>query len=119
MNTKPITPFLHGVIDYVFSAVQLIGPFSLGLNANTIKTYQLLGGSFLATNALTDTPVGIQPALSFQSHQKVDAAFLTGAAALTLVDYIRKDKSALTFHLAFLSLTLANYLLTDYKAGSK
>jgi hypothetical protein len=37
---------------------------------------------------------------------------------LTLTSFIRKDKKALGFHLGFLTLALANYLLTDYDGRS-
>ena len=58
MNEKPVTPVVHGLIDYVFSSIQLAAPAYLGLNPTVTKTYQALGSGFLAVNALTDTPVG-------------------------------------------------------------
>jgi hypothetical protein len=118
MNPKPVTPALHGIIDYIFSGIQLVGPTVLGLNDKAAKTYGTLGAGFLLGNAFTDTPVGLKPVLSFKDHQKTDAAFLVGLAGLTFIQFIRRDKRALAFHLGFLATAVTHYLLTDYDAGS-
>lgn len=118
MNTKPITPTLHGLIDFVFSGVLLAGPAVLRLNDGATKTYNAVGASILVGNAFTDTPVGLYPELSFKDHQKVDLAFLAGLSLFTLAKFIRKDKNVLPFHLGFLAAALANYVLTDYNAKS-
>ncbi|MDB5206119.1 MAG: hypothetical protein JWR72_1194 [Flavisolibacter sp.] len=115
---KPITPVAHGLIDYVFSGVQIALPSLLGLNSATAKTYAALGTGFTAVNALTDTPVGIKKLIPFTGHQKADLGFLAGLGLLTVAGFIRKDKRALKFHLAFLGIAVTHYLLTDYKRVS-
>ena len=117
MMRKPVTPALHGMIDYVFSGVLLAGPALIGINKKAVKTYAAAGAAFLAGNALTDTPVGLQPVLSFRYHQKTDAAFLVGLSLLTLARFIHNDKKARLFHVGFLATAVAHYILTDYKAG--
>jgi hypothetical protein len=116
MNIKPVQPKTHGIIDYVFSGVQMAAPTALHLNSKTTKTYQALGAGFLAINALTDTAVGLNRLLSFKQHQKLDLGFLTGLSLLGFSKFIRKDKKALAFHLGFLTLAVAHYVLTDYKS---
>ncbi|GAB3255794.1 FAD-dependent oxidoreductase [Larkinella harenae] len=118
MDSKPITPKLHGILDYVFAGLQLTAPALLGLNPQTVRTYQALGTSFTVVNALTDTPVALKRVIPFEDHQKIDAAFLAGLSLLTFAKFIRNDKASLGFHLGFLGTAVANYLLTDYK-GSK
>jgi glycine/D-amino acid oxidase-like deaminating enzyme/nitrite reductase/ring-hydroxylating ferredoxin subunit len=119
MNNKPITPTIHGIADYVLAGIQLAGPSALGLNPQLIRTYQALGVSLVAVNALTDTPVAFKPVISFQAHQKVDAGFLLGLSLLTFSSFIRRDKAALRFHLGFLGAATANFLLTDYRPEKK
>ncbi len=116
---KPITPKLHGIIDYVFSGILLYGPYIAGLNDNATKTYNAAGASLLVGNSFTDTPVGVYPELSFKDHQKTDVVFLAGLSLFTLAKFIRKDKKALPFHLGFLAAAITNYLLTDYNAGQQ
>lgn len=119
MNKKPVKPALHGIIDYVFSGIQLTVPSLLGLNEQATKTYQALGIGFLAMNALSDTPVGIKRTISFKGHQQADAAFLTGLSLLTFSNFINKDTKVRSFHLSFLAVAITHYILTDYKAGSQ
>lgn len=116
MNTKPVKPIHHGIIDYIFSTIQMSAPAVLGLNKKVVKTYATLGAGFLAVNAFTDTPVGLAKKLSFKTHQKLDASFLATLAGLSFTKSIRKDKRALAFHLAFLATAAAHYMLTDYDA---
>ena len=117
MNTKPVNPKAHGIIDYVFSAIQLAAPLGIGLNKKAATTYGALGTSFLAVNALTDTPAGLKHVLSFKKHQKADLGFLAGLSLLSFANFIRKDKKALWFHLGFLSIAITHYILTDYNAN--
>lgn len=116
MNAKPVTPVAHGIIDYAFAAVQLLGPSLLGLNAPTRTAYAGVGVPFLGVNALTDTPVAVKRRISFKNHQRLDASALLGLGALTLAPFVRKDKKALAFHLGFLALAVTNFFLTDYDA---
>ena len=117
MNQKPVTPTLHGLIDYAFAGIQLAAPSVLGLNAPMTRTYQALGTGFLAVNALTDTPVGVKPLLSLRGHQRADAGFLVSLSLLTLAPFIRKDKAALGFHVGFLLTAVGHFALTDYGAN--
>lgn len=118
MNKKPVTPAVHGIIDYVLSGIQLTVPSLLGLNDQATKTYQGLGSGFLAMNALSDTPVGIKRTISFKGHQQADAAFLTGLSLLIFSNFIHKDRKVLSFHLSFLTVAITHYILTDYNARS-
>jgi len=117
MDTKPVKPRLHGIIDYVFSGIQVAVPLLLGLNKKAATTYGALGTGFLAVNALTDTPAGLKHLLSFRKHQKADQSFLAGLSLLSFVDFIRKDRKALIFHFGFLTAAIAHYILTDYNAN--
>jgi hypothetical protein len=119
MTSTPITPKLHGIIDYAFSAVQLVAPTVLGLNKKAKKAYDGTGGMFLTVNTLTDTPVGVNGGISFRTHQKADAVSLAGLALLSFSKFIRNDKKALGFHLTLLTIAIANYMLTDYKSASR
>ena len=116
---KPVSPKAHGIIDYVFSGIQLAGPFLLRLNPATKKTYTALSTGFTLVNALTDTKVGVKRLIPFQVHQKADMGFLAGLSLLSLVSFIRNDRKARLFHLAFLGGALAHYLLTNYKQSPK
>ena len=66
---KPIDSKTHGIIDYVFGGLQLIGPSLAGVNQNAKVTYQLLSAAFTGVNVLTDTPVGLKKLISLKREQ--------------------------------------------------
>ena len=113
---KPISAKNHGIIDYIFSAIQIITPPILGINSKASKTFETLGTGFLVLNSLTDTPVGVKKIIPFKNHQKADACFLVATSLLTFSQMVKNDKKALAFHVGFLTFALTNYLLTDYNS---
>jgi hypothetical protein len=112
--TKPIDAKLHGILDYGFAAVNLVGPALLKLPKQTKNIYAGIAGTLVSVNAVTDTPVGIKPLISLKDHQKADISLLGTLAALTLLKPIREHRPSLYFHLGVLGAVLAQYLLTDF-----
>jgi len=112
---KPISPMIHGIIDYALAGAQMLLPGYLGFSKKNVKTYLDLGSGILAVNAVTNTPVGIRRVISMRDHEKADAAFLATFALLSFTSNLSKDKKAFSFHLAMLGLSVAHYLLTDYE----
>lgn len=111
---KPIDPKTHGIIDYVYGGLQLLGPALLNLNKDARVTHQVLSTAYTGVNMLTDTPVGLKKVISMKGHKLADAGFLAGMSALTATDMIKNDKKALTFHLILLGMAAMNFILTDY-----
>lgn len=115
MKQKPITPTTHAIIDYAFGAIQIAAPAILGLEPKSVKTYAQLGTGLLAVTSATDTPITVQPAISMETHKKIDTALLVVQALMIVSPMIRKSKKTLIFHLGFMALAVANYMLTDYR----
>jgi hypothetical protein len=116
MNTKPISPKLHGIIDYAFAGTLLLLPSLLHFNKKARKLYKLIGLEVLAYSALTDYPAGLEPVISFDTHHKTDCANIAGLAAVTTCKYIHKDKAILAFHTGMTAMAMITVLLTDWKA---
>jgi hypothetical protein len=116
---KPVSPKAHGIIDYVFSGVQMAAPLLLSLNPATKKTYAALSTGFTVVNAMTDTKVGLKRLIPFAGHQKADIGFLAGLGLLSFASFIRGDKRSRLFHLAVLGLAITNYMLTDYNQSPR
>lgn len=115
----PVKPSTHGLVDYVFSAVQLAAPALLGTNKNAMKIFGATGSGLLLLNALTDTKYGLKRTVSFKDHQLVDKLLLSGLLRVLFLKSIRHNKKALWLAVGFFGAGLANYLLTDYNAGSR
>src|SRR5687768_9447620 len=114
MTRKPITAKTHGIIDYAIGSVLMAAPSMLPMNKKARNTYLGVAAGMSGLNSMTDTPVGIKRTLSFKDHQKADAGLLAGMALLAATPMIRKDRTALYFHLGFLALAALHYVLTDY-----
>lgn len=115
---KPISPKVHGIIDYAMGGALAILPSAMGLNSAAVKTYGGLAANFLIVDALTDTPVGIKKVMSCGAHKKADLATLGTLAMMTFAKPFREDRKALAFHLGLLALTATQYILTDYDKDS-
>ena len=111
---KPIDAKLHGILDYGFAAMNLVGPALLNLPKQTKNIYAGLAGTLASVNAVTDTPVGLKPMLSLKNHQKADLSFLGTLALLTFAKPIRENKPSLYFHLGVFAMAVTQYVLTDF-----
>ena len=116
MNAKPITPHIHGIIDYAFAGTLLIAPSLLGLNKRAKRLYGCMAIDVAAYSALTDYPAGITPAISYDTHHKIDWVNIAGMAGATMCNDIKKDRTALAFHIGMTMLAIGNVLLTDWDA---
>ena len=114
MNTKPITPKMHGIMDYSLAATLLLAPPALGLNKKATNIYRGLAANLMSYNAMTDYSVGIKPVISLQTHKKVDYANLALFAIAGLLKPVRKEKKALAFHAGVIAMAAANIFLTDW-----
>lgn len=110
---KPISPFVHGLLDYALITSLFIAPKVLKISPNVAKTYYVLGSTLMIYNAVTDHGTSVKPLISFQTHYKIDPYNLLFLTSLLLKEDIRTDKKALLFHSAFISLSLLNHILTD------
>ncbi|HEY0092589.1 MAG TPA: hypothetical protein VGB43_08895 [Flavobacterium sp.] len=114
---KPISPTLHSSLDYVFGSVLMTAPVALGLDRKLVKNYATLAAGIGSMNAMTDTPAGIKRVLPLRVHKYMDLAVLGGLAIAAGSRSVRSDKKAMSFHMAFMGLSLVQFILTDFNAG--
>ena len=113
---NPITPKLHGIMDYAFAATLLLAPPLLGLNKKASRLYKLLALDVVAYSALTDYPAGIKRLISYDTHHKIDGANIAGLVAGTMFKDIKKGKAELAFHIGITTIAIGIVLLTDWDA---
>jgi len=114
MTNKPISPKVHGIIDYTFGTALIFLPSILGFNKKAKKIYRTIGTGTLLYSAITNYPAGLKPLLSFDTHRKLDLVNIGTMAAETFVKGIRTQKRALIFNLAATAIATASVLLTDW-----
>lgn len=114
MTNKPISPKVHGIIDYAFGTALIFLPSILGLNKKAKKTYRMLGSGTLVYSAITNYHAGLKPLISLDTHRKLDLVTIGTMAAQSFVKGVRTQKRALLFNLAATTIAAASVLLTDW-----
>lgn len=72
MTTKPISPAMHGLIDYALSGSLLFLPTLFGFNKKVKNIYKAEALTLLLYVALSDHPAAVKPIISFRTHGKID-----------------------------------------------
>lgn len=119
MNAKPISPKLHGLIDYALVGSLLTLPSLLGFNKTVKKIYSAEALGLLVYIALTDQPAAVKPLIPFPIHGKIDPFNVTQFALQTGLKAFRKERKALIFNLGFTAIAGLTVLLTDWNGLTK
>lgn len=72
MIPKPISPKVHGLIDYTLASSLLVLPSVLGFSSSVQKLYAAEGLGLLVYVVLTDQPAAVKPWIPFPVHGKID-----------------------------------------------
>jgi hypothetical protein len=114
METKPISPKWHALIDYGVVGSLLTVPSLLGFSEPVKKIYTAEALALLCYVALTDQPVAIKPVIPFSVHGKIDPFNVGQFALQTFFKPFRADRKARLFNLGFTALAGLTVLLTDW-----
>jgi len=114
MKRKPITPAIHGLVDYAFAAALFAVPGLMGCNKKTVQLYRGLALEVFMYGALTRQPLGVLPMIPMKVHKLIDVANLSGLSVLTGYKGIRKNPKAVGFNLGMVALGITTVLLTQW-----
>ncbi len=111
---KPISPTMHGVLDYSTIATTFAAPKLLGFPTNAARAASALAGGYLALSALTDYPPAVKRTVPLKARGITDAAMGMVIPALPWMLGFANDKRARNFFLALTGITMAVTALTDW-----
>jgi len=115
MNSRPISPLMHGIIDYAFSFLLLSVPSATKMNKKVRLLHACNAITILSYSAFTKYPVAVKKVIPFNFHKKIDVAILAALLMETSYDKIRKDKHAVLFHASMLAAGVITVLFTDWR----
>lgn len=118
-NTKPISPKIHGLIDYAFALALLVVPELIASKKKTRFLYKIIAGEVFLYGALSNHPYAIKPLIPFGVHKKIDLVNLSGLAMLSAYRGIHRHKPTLLFHVGMTALGVTTVLLTNWNSKSK
>lgn len=116
MNTTPITPKAHLLIDYALVASLFTLPTLLRMDKKAKRIYTaeaLVLLPYVAVTKQTATGKGLIP---FQTHGKIDYFNIAQFALQSFLPPIRTSKKTLAFNISFTVLAGLTVLLTDWKS---
>ena len=119
MNTKPISPKQHALMDYGLVGSLLTVPSLLGFSESVKKIYTAEALALLVYVALTDQPVAVKPLIPFPVHGKIDPFNIGQFALQTFLKPFRDDRRARLFNVGFTALAGLTVLLTDWNGPTK
>jgi hypothetical protein len=113
--TRPISPRVHGVLDYATVVVFLNAPMVLGFSGTPSAVLYWLAGIHLLMTGLTDFPYGVFKVIPFRVHGMIDfvAGFFLLAAPWIFGFATEAAPRNFFLVLGVLSFVIAG--LTDYK----
>ena len=115
---KILTPFLHGVLDYVTVVIFLFAPSVLGLLGIAAMLSYLLAGFHLLMTLLTDVPLSAAKMVPFSLHGWVERIVGPVLVIVSFVPMVASSTTAMVFFLVMGIVIIAVGLLTDYSPHS-
>lgn len=119
MDSKPISPKLHALIDYALVGSLFTLPSLLSFNKTVKKIYTAEALTLLVYVALTDQPVAVKPFIPFPTHGKIDPFNVAQFALQTGLKAFRRDRKAMIFNIGFTALAGITVLLTNWNGPTK
>jgi hypothetical protein len=116
--TKPISPKLHGIIDYLTVPLLLgAGPL-FGFDGLPAKITSTLAGVVLVYSASTAYPPGLVRLLPLAGHRIVDIFLAVGLIASPWIFAFEDVEAARWFFVGFGVFALLVVWLTDFSAAA-
>lgn len=111
---KPISPRVHGMIDYGTSAAVAAAPAVLDVPKAARNLFEGLATGYTGLSSMTDYPLGVKRVVPFKVHGATELAV---AAILPLMPWLlgfADDRAARNMCFGLSALTLVVSALTDW-----
>ncbi|MGC5170808.1 hypothetical protein ACPW96_09550 [Micromonospora sp. DT81.3] len=113
---KPITPRMHGIIDYGLAAGNLVLPGLLKLRPSLIGVFAAFGVIQGALNSVTTQPLAVQKVVPFKVHGTIDKSSVPLYLLAPLAAGVVRDKRGRWYWLGLGAALITVYNLTDWNA---
>ena len=116
---KPISPRIHGVLDYATVAAVAAAPQVLDLPENAERLCYALAGGYAALSALTDYPLSVRRTVPFPAHGVVEGVIGLALPALPWLLGFEDDRTARNLCFGLTALTAVVAAMTDWKGEER
>ena len=115
---KPISPRLHGVLDYATVAATAAAPTMLRFPSSAARLCYSLAGGYGGLSAVTDYPLSLTRAVPFKAHGAAELAVGLALPALPWALGFARHRAARNYCLGLTALTFVVAALTDWSDRS-
>jgi hypothetical protein len=112
---KPISPTVHGILDYSTMAAAAAAPRLLGMPGRAARTTYALAGTYSALSALTDYRPAVRRTVPLRVHEAVDIGLGLMLPMLPWLLGVSRHRRTRNFFLGLTAVTIAVTALTDWK----
>ena len=114
---KPISPTVHGVLDYATCAFFAAAPSLFNLQGTYATVCYVLAGGYLLISLLTNMPLGAMRLIPFPVHGKLELiSGLVFIASPWLFGFADANETARNLFIGAGLVFLVVYFLTDWRA---
>jgi hypothetical protein len=111
---KPLTPAMHGAVDYATVMGAVAAPRLLNMPPKAATLAYGIGTVILGMAAFTDFKPAIKRALPLRAHEMADATLGMALPALPWMMGFSRNKKARNFFIVLTGMLALNTLLTDW-----
>ena len=122
MTNRPISPELHGILDYGLTVANTVVPSMLNMSSKArslFRTFAVIQGGL---GAVTDQPLAVQKIVPFPMHGLIDKASAPLYLLAPFVTGVIRERKARNWWLLVGTTLVVVYNLTDWsqpKPGKK
>ena len=116
---KPISPRMHGMIDYGTSAAVAAAPAALDMPPAARNLFEGLATGYTGLSAVTNYPLGLKKMIPFKAHGAAELAIGLLLPAMPWLLGFSDNRAARNMCFALTGLTLMVSALTDWDQRSR
>jgi len=113
---KPISPTVHGVLDYSTSVAVATLPRALGFPPAARRLFDSLAVGYTSLSAVTDYPLAVKRVVPFKAHGATEAAIGLALPAAPFLLGFADHRGARNLCFALTAITFVVAALTDWNA---
>jgi hypothetical protein len=111
---KPISPRIHGVLDYATSATVAAAPRAMNFPKPARVLFESLAAGYTGISAVTDYPLSAKRLVPFKAHGATELAIATVLPVLPWVLGFADHRAARNLCFGLTALTVVVAALTDW-----
>ena len=111
---KPISPKVHGVLDYATSATVAIAPRAMNFPKPARMLFESLAAGYTGLSAITDYPLSVKRLAPFKAHGATELAIAAVLPVLPFALGFSEHRAARNLAFGLTALTLVVAALTDW-----